>query len=327
MPKARRPRTEQAWRRWVGPLMAAIVIALVAILGYRIVNEYHWADIRQALAAVSWDRIARGALFAAASYFCLTWSDWLALRCIDRPLAWRQAALASFCSLSIGHNAGFAGLSSGAVRYRFYARWGLLLEDVARLVVYCGVTVGMGLVTVAGLSLLLNPALLARLAGLTDAIVGIAGLLLLTLPAGYIGVTCLRRTVRLFGRSVRLPPTGLAASQVGVGTVNYFCVAACLHQLLGAGTIAYLDVAGAYVLAHTGMIASHVPGGLGVLEGIVLSLLPGASVFAALLMFRLVYYLAPLALGLTLLGLSEIILKPRQQWPARGPAQASLKNI
>jgi uncharacterized membrane protein YbhN (UPF0104 family) len=74
------------------------------------------------------------------------------------------------------------------------------------------------------------------------------------------------------------------------------------------------------------MIASHVPGGLGVLESIVLSLLPGASVLAALLMFRVVYFLAPLALGLALLGLSEIVLKPRQEWPARKTPQASLQK-
>jgi uncharacterized membrane protein YbhN (UPF0104 family) len=118
----------------------------------------------------------------------------------------------------------------------------------------------------------------------------------------------------------------LAAGQVAVGCVNYLCVAACLHQLLGgAAAIGYLDVAAAYVVAHTGMIASHVPGGLGVLESIVLSLLPGASVLAALLMFRVVYFLAPLALGLALLGLSEIVLKPREEWPAR-ETQASLQK-
>ena len=307
--------------------MAAVVIALVASVSYRIVNQYHWSDIRQAMADVSWDRIARGAMFAVASYFCLTWSDWLALRCIERPLAYWKAALASFCSLSIGHNVGFAGLSSGAVRYRFYSRWGLGFEDVAKLVVYCGITVAMGLVTVAGLSLLLNPALVARLVGAGHVVVRMMGLALLMLPAAYIGLTRFRMSISLFGRTVRLPSAWLAASQVGVGTVNYLCVAACVHQLLGgAATIGYPDVAAAYVLAHTGMIASHVPGGLGVLESIVLSLLPGASVLAALLMFRVLYFLAPMAFGLALLGLSEVVLKPRQEWAARAPAKASLQK-
>jgi uncharacterized membrane protein YbhN (UPF0104 family) len=80
------------------------------------------------------------------------------------------------------------------------------------------------------------------------------------------------------------------------------------------------------VLANTGVIASHVPGGIGVLESIILSLLPGASVLAALLLFRVVYYLVPLALGLTLLALSEVLLKPRQQWKAHATAQASLQK-
>lgn len=316
-------------RRWIGPTVAAAILGLVAILIFRILSEYRWADIARALAAMSWDRMARGAAFAAASYFCLTWFDWLALRCIDRPLAYRKAALASFCSLSIGHNVGFAGLSSGAVRYRFYSRWGLTLEDVAMLILYCGVTVGMGLVTVGGFSLLLNPMLVASFAEINPIVVRLLGLSLLLVPAGYVGLTCLRRSFSIWGRTVRVPTTRLAAAQVGVGSVNYVCVAASLHQLLGgAATIGYLDVAAAYMLAHTGMIASHVPGGVGVLESIVLSLLPGASVLAALLAFRIVYYLVPLALGLVLLGLSELVWKPRPGWSApRGAAKASLQKL
>jgi uncharacterized membrane protein YbhN (UPF0104 family) len=314
-------------RRSIGPLTAALVICLVVILAYRILHEYRWSDITQAIAAVSSERIARSVMFAAGSYFCLTWFDWLALRCVGRPLAYRKAALASFCSLSLGHNVGFAGLSSGAVRYRFYARWGLSFEEVAKLVIFCAITVAMGLVTVGGCSLLLNPAFAASIAGTGEGTTRTAGLMLLTLPLAYVGLTRFRKTIPLFGRTVRLPSTGLAAAQVGVGGLNYLCVAACLHQLLGgAGSVGYLDVAAAYVLANTGVIASHVPGGIGVLESIVLSLLPGASVLAALLMFRVVYYLTPLAFGLALLGVSEVVLKPRQQWPARNAAKPSLQK-
>ncbi|MDQ8732133.1 lysylphosphatidylglycerol synthase domain-containing protein [Bradyrhizobium sp. LHD-71] len=297
--------------RWVGPLMAVIVVGLVGILGYRIVNEYRWADVSQAIAAVPTGRIVVGALFAAASYLCLSFFDWIALRCVGRPLAWRRAALASFCSLSIGHNVGFAGLSSGAVRYRFYARWGLSFEQVARLVIFCGLTVAMGLLTVGGCSLVFNPSVGGSFAGLSSPAARALGLLLLAVPVVYVGLTRFMTSVSLLGWTVPLPSTRLAAAQVGVGSLNYLCVVACLHQLVaGAGAIGYFDVATAYVLANTGVIASHVPGGIGVLESIVLSLLPGAPVLAALLIFRVVYYLVPLAFGLALLVLSEVLLKP-----------------
>lgn len=306
--------------------MATVAISFAALLAWRIANEYHWADISQAVAAVPSERILRGAVFAAASYFCLTWFEWISLRCIGRPLAWRRAALASFCSLSIGHNVGFAGLSSGAVRYRFYARWGFSLEEVARLVIFCGITVALGLATVAGCSLLLDSSRIASVAGLEAGAGRLAGLLLLTLPAAYIALTWIKTSVSLFRRTVPLPSPGLAAAQVGVGSLNYLCVAACLYQLLGShGSIGYFDVAAAYALANTGVIASHVPGGIGVLESIVLSLLPGASVLAALLMFRVVYFLAPLLLGLVVLALSEVTLTARKDLPSHH-ANASLQE-
>lgn len=316
-----------AMRRWSGPLIALAVACLVGVLIRRILKEYSWSDIAQAVQAVPPARIARGAFFAAASYFCLTLFDYLALRCVGHPLRYRRAALASFCSLSIGHNVGFAGLSSGAVRYRFYARWGLSFEEVAKLVIYCGLTVALGLVTVAGLSLLLRPDLIASYTATPGSAIRSAGAMLLLVPASYIGLTRLADAISVRGRTVGLPSTRLAAAQVAVGALNYLCLAACLHQLLGgAGVVAYFDVAAAYVLANTGVIASHVPGGLGVLESIVLSLLPGAAVLAAMLIFRVVYYLAPLAIGLALLGASEVALKSRPPASARGAAKELLQQ-
>ena len=310
-------------RSWVGPLVTAVVVGFVVILGYRLVHDYRWDEVSQALSDVPATSIARGAVFAAASYVCLTFFDWIALRCVGRPLPWPRAALASFTSLSIGHNVGFAGLSSGAVRYRFYARWGLSFEDVAKLVIFCGITVALGLATVAGCSLLLNPSLASSVAGVTPNAARIVGALLLLIPAAYVALTRLKTSISAFGRTVRLPSTTLALAQLGIGSLNYLCIAACLHQLLGStALVGYFDVATAYVLANTGVIASHVPGGIGVLEGIVLSLLPGVSVLAALLIFRVLYYLVPLALGLALFLLSEVMLKPGHAWKPQASAKA-----
>src|SRR5688572_25913302 len=76
------------FRLWIGPLMAALVLSFVVVIAWRIVGEYRWSDIAEAMAAVSPLRIARAAVFAAGSYFCLTWFDWIALRCVGKPLAY-----------------------------------------------------------------------------------------------------------------------------------------------------------------------------------------------------------------------------------------------
>jgi glycosyltransferase 2 family protein len=97
--------------------------------------------------------------FVAASYLCLTGFDALAVRYAGRSLPYRQVALTSFVSLSIGHNVGGAAFSSGALRYRFYSGFGLSALDVGKIIVFCGLTVTLGLVTLAGIALLLGPEL------------------------------------------------------------------------------------------------------------------------------------------------------------------------
>jgi uncharacterized membrane protein YbhN (UPF0104 family) len=89
-------------------------------------------------------------------------------------------------------------------------------------------------------------------------------------------------------------------------------VAACLHQTLAAvADVAYLGVASVYVIANIAALISHVPGGLGVIESVVMYLLPHADLIGSLLVFRFVYFLVPLGLGGTLLAVSEIVLRRR----------------
>lgn len=129
---------------WLKPLAAAVIVAAAVALLYQALSQYKLDDILAAIGKISPYRLLLGGLCAAGSYVCLTGFDWLGLRYVGKPLPYRQAALASFVSLSLGHNIGFAGLSSGALRYRFYSQWGLTLAQVAKLVVFSGVTVALG---------------------------------------------------------------------------------------------------------------------------------------------------------------------------------------
>jgi hypothetical protein len=67
-----------------------------------------------------------------------------------------------------------------------------------------------------------------------------------------------------------------------------------------------------YVVANTAAILSHVPGGLGVIEAVVLSLVPGANVVGALIAFRVIYYLIPFVIGSVLFAACEIVRRQRR---------------
>lgn len=258
-------------------------------------------------------RLASALALAAASYLTLTLFDWLGLRYVGKPLQWRRAAWASFTSLSVGHNMGFAVLSSGAIRYRFYTRWGLSPFEVGKVIVFCAVTVALGLVTLGGSMLLIRPEIGSKTFGIEPFTAIILGLACLAFPAAYL-LTAFARVGRLKCRRWELdvPPLKLAAQQVAIGTLNFALVAGCLHQSLNAiAGASYAAVATAYVLANTAAIASHVPGGLGVIEGSVLYLLPGEATIVAVLLFRVSYFLVPLPFGVLSFLISEVLISRR----------------
>lgn len=302
-------------RKLWGVLFGLFAVCLAGFLLYRTLSRYSFEELVAAVAAIPAARLLGAAGFAAASYLCLTCFDYLALRYVGKPLPYRKAALASFTSLSLGHNIGFAALSSGAIRYRFYSRWGLKAGDIAKVILFCGLTVGVGLAVLGGVALLLRSELAQEITGLGRGLVLALGVACLAVPCGYLALAAFVRT-RLTIRKWTLepPPLRLAIAQTVIGPLNFACVAACLHQTLAAvAEVPYLGVASVYVIANATALITHVPGGLGVIESVVMYLLPQANLIGALLVFRFVYFLVPLAIGGTVFAVTEVVLRRRGQ--------------
>ena len=302
------------WRAWLKGGLTVAAIALSAFLLHRTLSKYSLDELAAAVQAVPLARLALAGLFAAGSYVCLTVFDALAVRYVGGRIGYPRVALASFVSLSLGHNIGFAGLSSGAIRYRFYSRWGLSTEDVAKVILFCGVTVAIGLAALAGVALVLQPALAAKTLGLSQTGCIALGAGCIAAVAGYLALAAwLRRPLQIRSWSFEMPHLKLALGQVAIGTVNFALVAACLHQALAAiSDIPYAAVASVYVIANVATLITHVPGGLGVIESVVLHLVPAAQVIGALLVFRMVYFLLPLALGGLVFAIAETVFRLRR---------------
>ena len=66
------------------------------------------------------------------------------------------------------------------------------------------------------------------------------------------------------------------------------------------------------MLANIAALLAHVPGGLGVIETVVSMLIPGAELIGGLLLFRAIYFLVPLALGLLCFAGSEVAIRGRK---------------
>lgn len=303
-----------------GVLIAALCLA--AYLLYTTFRHYTLEQVLQSVETIPLSSFLKGLAFVAASYFSLTLFDVLALYYVGKPLPYRKAAIASFVGLSIGHNLGVAALSSGAVRYRYYSRWGLDAQDVAKVILFCGTTVCLGLLTLAGLALLLNPGDAANLLHFDGTALLLIGLLCLACTMAYLlAAAFLRGELRVWRWRFALPSLRIAVAQVAVGTVNFIFVSACLHQVLSAfADVSIVKAATAFVLANAAVVVTHVPGGLGVLEATVMHILPQAGSIGALVAFRVLYFFIPLAIGLPALAISEAVFRMRRARTSKKPA-------
>jgi len=72
-------------------------------------------------------------------------------------VAYPRVLMTSFIANAFGHNLGLAAFTGGAVRFRMYASAGLTAIDVATVQGFCSLTIGIGLATLGGLSLTLEP--------------------------------------------------------------------------------------------------------------------------------------------------------------------------
>jgi phosphatidylglycerol lysyltransferase len=278
-----------------------------------------WHGLTTDLSNVAGWRLALAVALTAVNYGVLTGYDFLAFAYLGKHLPPVRIAIASFLAYAISNNVGFAMLSGASVRYRFYTRWGVTAEELSRLVFSYVVTFWLGLLLVGGLSLARSP--LPRELGLPfAALVPPIGWLLMAVSAGYIAAAALRLgPVRVHRLELPLPPLRLAFAQLAISVLDWTIAATVLYALLPAGRIPFLALLGAFLAAQLLGLASHVPGGLGVFEGLMVLLLkpfvPSTDLLPALVAYRAVYYLLPLMVAAV--GLVADELHQRRSQAAR----------
>ena len=311
---------EIGWKR-IGGMLSLIIIGVAAVLLFHMLRDIQLNEVFRALKAIRLHQIAAVGLFVAGAYFTLTFYDWFALRTIGRgEIPYRVAALAGFTSYSIGHSIGASQFTGGAVRYRIYSAYGLNAVEVAKLCFIAGLTFWLGNAAVLGLGILLSP----QAAGLIDQLPSwlnhCIGIAILAILASYIGWVW--RAPRVIGRHewlVRLPNGPSTLLQIIIGIFDLSCCALAMYMLLpDQPNIGLIPIAVVFVSATLLGFASSAPGGLGAFDAAMLLALwqfNKEEVLAGLLMFRLLYYLVPFAIALTILGLREVWLNVGREKP------------
>jgi uncharacterized membrane protein YbhN (UPF0104 family) len=298
------PAPRHGLTRWIRLALRIVPIVLLAAAVWVLWREFRhlsFTAVSAAMAGWGLRAILLSVALAVVSFLLMGAIEWVGLRWTGARVPFWPTQLGSFLANAIAHAIGANLLISGAIRARFYDRYGVSLTQVAGTTLFAATAFGVGLSALSGAGLLLaSHADLARTA-IPPPVARALGAALLTVCAGYVVLCAVRRRpITAFGRSVTLPSLGDALSQLVLGVVDNGIAAAILWILLPHGGPNYVTFIGAYAVACIVGLASSVPGGAGVFESAMAALLPGvepAALAAAFLGYRLVYYIAPLILA------------------------------
>jgi glycosyltransferase 2 family protein len=284
-----------------------------------------WADIKiiamviaDKLAAIPHEAYALAFASCVVAYAALAWYDRIALLHLNRHrgISWWYISACSFVTYALAHNIGASVLSGGMVRLRAYTAKGLTAGEVAILVAMCSFTFAYGTLILLGIVLGFEPQIIEPLGDIMPALdvdvdvvrwVGFAifGACLLYVIGSWLHF----KPLKIGKLEIVYPRLPVVVRQVIAAPIELIGAAGIIYFALPeAGNPGFFMVLGAFLLSFSAGLLSQVPGGVGVMEAVFLAVMPdmpATSVVAALLVWRLLYLLLPLALSVPTVLLFE----------------------
>ncbi len=296
---------------WVLGALSAGLAAAIAFALHRLLSQVRYASVMTAVSTTPDRDIVLALLATAASYLALTGYDASSLRYVGVRLGRSTVLLTSLVAYALSNTIGLGPLSGGAVRMRMYAAAGLEPSQIGRVIAFNAAAFGLGMGAFGALGLLWGAAEVAPLLHVRALWLKAAALAVLLMLAAFVWLCARRRVVTLFGRwTLRLPPVGLALRQLLISGFELSASAAALWFLLPHNPIGLPTFVAFYAIAITAGIISHVPGGVGVFEAVMLLAsghkVPSEAMLGALLLYRGIYYVLPLALAAAMLIVYEL---------------------
>jgi uncharacterized membrane protein YbhN (UPF0104 family) len=316
---ARHRITTKVWWPWLKRFATAAFFMLVAWLLVTQARAIEWNEVLATLANYPVHTLLVAAALALLSLTLYSSFDLLGRHYTGHTLRARTVMRVTFISYVFNLNMG--SLVGGvALRYRLYTRLGLNAGVITRVMTLSMLANWIGYLLLAGVIFgfhapTLPPGWVIGSGGLQ-----ILGFVLLALALLYLLLCAVLRQRRFifWGHELNLPSLRLAALQLGMGAANWLLMGGIVFVLLQQ-RIAFPTVVSVLLVAAVASVIAHVPAGLGVLEAVFIALLshqlPKHELLAALLAYRLIYYLAPLTLAAVLYLVAET--RAKKSAPAR----------
>ena len=297
----------------LAPFLGLSLFVLAAVVLYRQLHDYRLHDILTRIEQMPHAQVGTALILTAFSYAIMTGYDLLALHYIRHPIKIGKTALTSFLGYTFSNNIGFSMIAGASVRYRLYSAWGLSAVEITQVVLFCATSLWLGFFALSGVVFVSEPMVLPQSLHWPVATARPLGIVLLAAVGGYLAAT-LRKNKTLTFKEWRfsLPSWRLATAQMAIACTDWLLAGSVLYCLLPADVPLdfghFLEI---FLLAQLAGLISQVPGGLGIFESVMLSMIPAEmappQMMSALVVYRAIYYLLPLMAATLTLGIEELV--------------------
>jgi len=329
-------RLENIKRLFAGVLpfawLAVLVVAVRALQHEW--GGFHFSYLAEELRRIGLWHVGLALFLTAISLLCNASLDLVALRWLRRDLPVGKVLGTALIAGSFSMNGGGTILGGGSIRLRFYGQYGLERAEIAKLTGYLLIAGWLGHAFLAGILLMVSP---PDLPWLSIAMGRWLGVLLLV----SCGALVVLSVTGFRGRKIPyLPPLKLLAVTMAVSALDWLFAGLALRAFLPEAipTVGFLAVT---AVGQALGAASHVPGGVGVMELSISKLAAGMMsppmLAGALLAYRLTYYLIPFVIAVAAVATREIwskrhLAKPTvdataKAWSAIAPRLAGMSAL
>ncbi|MCX8964588.1 UPF0104 family protein [Erwinia psidii] len=293
--------------RWKGvkKVLTWLFFIAVTVLLVIYASKINWYEVSEVIISYRRSVIATAAALVVVSYLTYGVYDLIGQVYCGHRLQKRQVILVSF--ICYAFNLTLSTWVGGvAMRYRLYSRLGLNGSTITRIFSLSIATNWLGYVLVSGVVFSFGWVPVPSGWFVGAGTLRLIGSALLAFVFFWLALCTFSRRRRwtLKGHQLAFPSLRMAVLQFTVSGANWL-VMGTIIWLLMAEKVDYPQVLGVLLISSIAGVIIHIPAGIGVLEGVFLALLSGealshGAIIAALLAYRLLYFIAPLLLALVL---------------------------
>jgi uncharacterized membrane protein YbhN (UPF0104 family) len=308
MPDPRRSRLKTT----LGIAASVAIAGLAAYVLYTTFQRISFADVLANVRATPASTLLLAAACAAGAFTVLAAYEVAVVRYVKHCIGRAKPVITALIAFPLGHAVGQTLLSGSALRYRMYAPAGFSAMEVGATVLLCGMPYALAFGLLLDLALVFSADALAPLFRISSEWLFVLGCVGLVKDAGYLLFVWRRKKpIRLGGWAVNVPTLRMTVLQLVVGVTDIVLISSVLYLLLPeSADIALLPFIAIYLASILVGVVSHVPAGLGVLESMLLLLMPHVppeQLLASVLLYRVIYEVIPLVLALGLWGAYELV--------------------